>query len=156
MKQALIDELKGQKNFFFTTVSVLSEEDSNFRPTEEMYTVAQHIAHVAETIKWFFEGAFGRNGFDMNFDNYSEKMKVYKSFDNSITYMEEEIATAIAKLEVLSDSELLAPIDGPIMKGAPKMNIIGAIVDHTAHHRGALSVYARLLGKTPQMPYSEM
>ena len=83
-------------------------------------------------------------------------MKVYKSFDNSITYMEEEIATAIAKLEVLSDSELLAPIDGPIMKGAPKMNIIGAIVDHTAHHRGALSVYARLLGKTPQMPYSEM
>lgn len=24
---------------------------------------------------------------------------------------------------------------------------------HTAHHRGALTVYARALGKTPAMPY---
>ncbi len=27
---------------------------------------------------------------------------------------------------------------------------------HTAHHRGALAVYARLLGKVPAMPYMDM
>jgi len=32
--------------------------------------------------------------------------------------------------------------------------VINAIVDHTAHHRGALSVYARLPGKVPMMPYA--
>jgi uncharacterized damage-inducible protein DinB len=26
-------------------------------------------------------------------------------------------------------------------------------VEHTAHHRGALTVYSRLLGKVPPMPY---
>jgi uncharacterized damage-inducible protein DinB len=27
------------------------------------------------------------------------------------------------------------------------------MVEHTAHHRGALTVYSRLLGKVSQMPY---
>jgi uncharacterized damage-inducible protein DinB len=36
------------------------------------------------------------------------------------------------------------------------MAIFGAITDHTAHHRGALTVYARLNGIVPPMPYMEM
>ena len=40
------------------------------------------------------------------------------------------------------------------MKGAPRAAVVGPIVDHTAHHRGALTVYARLLGKVAPMPYS--
>lgn len=156
MKKDLIEELKTQEKFFLNTVSVISEENSNFKPNEEMYTVAQHIGHAANTISWFFEGAFGENGFDMSFDNYSEKMKVHTSFDKSIKYLKDEFANAIIKLEEISDDELEAPIDGPIMKGFPKKSIVGALVDHTAHHRGALSVYARLIGKTPQMPYGQM
>jgi hypothetical protein len=27
------------------------------------------------------------------------------------------------------------------------------MVEHTAHHRGALTAYSRLLGKVPPMPY---
>jgi uncharacterized damage-inducible protein DinB len=41
------------------------------------------------------------------------------------------------------------------MGGEPISSIVGAISDHTAHHRGALTVYSRLLGKTPLMPYVE-
>ena len=44
---------------------------------------------------------------------------------------------------------------GPILGGRPRTAIFGAITDHTAHHRGALTVYARLRGKTPTMPYME-
>ena len=36
---------------------------------------------------------------------------------------------------------------------APKGAAAQGLVDHTAHHRGALAVYARLVGKTPSMPY---
>ncbi|MCF8432232.1 MAG: DinB family protein [Melioribacteraceae bacterium] len=36
------------------------------------------------------------------------------------------------------------------------MAVVGAIADHSAHHRGALAVYARLAGKVPKMPYGEM
>jgi len=35
----------------------------------------------------------------------------------------------------------------------PRMAMIGAITDHTAHHRGALTVYARLNQVVPPMPY---
>ena len=39
------------------------------------------------------------------------------------------------------------------MSGAPRLAVVSGIVDHTAHHRGALSVYCRLLNKVPPMPY---
>ena len=42
------------------------------------------------------------------------------------------------------------------MGGQPRLAIFGALTDHTAHHRGALSVYTRLLGKVPPMPYMDM
>jgi uncharacterized damage-inducible protein DinB len=50
---------------------------------------------------------------------------------------------------------MAAPIaDGPVLGGAPRSAILAAMGDHTAHHRGALTVYARLRGKTPAMPYA--
>lgn len=53
-----------------------------------------------------------------------------------------------------SEADLYAPIpDDRIMPGSPRIAVISGIVDHTAHHRGSLAVYARLLGKEPPMPY---
>lgn len=156
MKNGLIEQLKTQEKFFLNTVSVLTEEDSSFKPKEEMYTVAQQIAHAADTVNWFLEGAFGTDGFEMNFEKYDEKMKAHTSFDESIKYFKNEFAHGISRLESIEDSELVAPINGPIMTGAPKLAVVGAIADHTAHHRGSLAVYARLLGKVPKMPYGEM
>ena len=43
--------------------------------------------------------------------------------------------------------------EGPVMGGAPRLAAVSAIVEHTAHHRGALTVYSRLAGYTPNMPY---
>ena len=43
----------------------------------------------------------------------------------------------------------------PIMGEMPRYSIIGGVTDHTAHHRGALTVYQRLLELTPLMPYME-
>lgn len=156
MKESLIEQLKNQQYFFMNTISCLSEEDSSFKPKEEMYTVAQHVGHAAETVDWFLEGAFGNKGFDMSFDNYEERMKQYTSFDKCVQQFNDAVANGIEKLKAVPDSELTAPITAQIMTGAPKMAVVGAISDHTAHHRGALAVYARLIGKTPKMPYGEM
>lgn len=155
MKEGLIEQLKTQEKFFLNTISCFTQEDSAYKPKEEMYTVAQHIGHTAETVSWFLEGAFGDKGFDMNFDNYVEKMKKYTSFDDAVALFKDATAKGIALVSDAPDSELVAPITAQIMTGAPKMAVVGAIGDHTAHHRGALAVYARLIGKTPQMPYSE-
>ncbi len=156
MKDGLIEQMKMQEKFFLNTIGCLTENDSNFKPKEEMYTIAQHIGHAAETIDWFFEGAFGTSGFDMNFENYAEKMKKYSSFDESVKYFKKATANGIKIIELHTHEELLAPIKAEIMNGDPKMVIVNAIVDHTAHHRGSLAVYARLLNRQPQMPYGEM
>jgi len=156
MKEGLIKELEIQEKFLLNTIECMSEENSDFRPKEEMYTVAQHIGHAAETIDWFMEGAFGK-GFEMNFDNYEQRMKEkYNSFDDSVNLLKEATARGIEIIKNASDAELMAPISGEIMNGAPKLSVVGGITDHSAHHRGALSVYARLLGKTPKMPYEGM
>ena len=156
MKEGLIQELKTQEKFFLNTISCLTEEDSGFKPTEEVYTVAQHIGHAAETIDWFFNGIFSNKGFDMNFENYEERMKKYTSFEKCVQQFKEATANGVEQLKNASDAKLMAPITGEIMTGAPKMSVVGGIVDHTAHHRGALAVYARLLGKKPEMPYGKM
>ena len=156
MKEGLIEQLKTQEIFFLNTISCFTEEDSAFKPKEEMHTIAQHIGHVAETITWFLEGTFGDKGFDMNFDNYAEKMKKHTSFDDCVKLFKDATAKGIALIKEVPDSEIMAPITGQIMTGAPKMASVGAIGDHTAHHRGSLAVYARLIGKIPKVYYGEM
>lgn len=155
MKAVLVEELKSLQKFFLNTVSCFAEEDSSYRPNEDVFTVAQLVGHVAETLPWFIEGAFGEKGFDMDSDGFKERIKKYVSFDACINDFKKNVSDAIEKINSLSEEELMAPITGEIMKGAPKMTIISGISDHTAHHRGALAVYARLMGKTPKMPYAD-
>ena len=45
--------------------------------------------------------------------------------------------------------------ENPILGARPRYELIEALVDHSAHHRGALTVYARLAGKVPEMPYGD-
>ncbi|MGO9230720.1 MAG: DinB family protein [Bryobacteraceae bacterium] len=45
----------------------------------------------------------------------------------------------------------LAP--GPAISVQPASDIVWATVEHTVHHRGALTVVSRQLGKVPVMPY---
>ena len=44
---------------------------------------------------------------------------------------------------------------GPLFIGSPRSMIVPSIVEHTSHHRGALTVYSRTLGLVPVMPYME-
>ncbi len=68
MKEGLIAELNATRQFFNKTIECLTEEDSNFAPIPELYTVAAHVEHTAQSINWFIEGAFGK-GWDMDFEN---------------------------------------------------------------------------------------
>ena len=156
MKEGLIKELEMQKTFILNTINCLSEEDSGFKPNDKMFTVAQHIWHAAETIDWLMEGGFGKG-----FETKNEREIKYMNFDNclfddSVKLLNEATARGIETIKNVSDAELMAPLSGEIMKGAPKLVVVGFITDHTAHHRGALAVYARLLGKKPEMPYGKM
>ncbi|GAK59719.1 hypothetical protein U27_06704 [Candidatus Vecturithrix granuli] len=155
-RDGLIMELQTMRQFFLNSTSCLTEADSSFAPTPEMFTAAQQVAHAALTIDWFMDGAFGKE-FDMDFEQQMAEIKKFTSLQQALANFEKAIERAILTVRESSDEELMSPLPaGPIMGGAPKAAVISAMADHTAHHRGALTVYSRLLGKVPPMPYGEM
>lgn len=147
-------ELGQIEQFFNNSTRELPEDLSGFTPAEGMMTTAQQIAHVAQTIDWFIEGAFRPEGFDLNFEAHMKELTKVTSIAAAREWFAKAIANAKAVIGSKTDEELMTPIAaGPVMGGAPRIAIVSGINDHTAHHRGALTVYARLNGKVPPMPY---
>ena len=152
--EGFVRDLAQTLKFFKSTLSVFEEADSAFAPQSELYTVAGHVDHVAGTVDWFIEGAFGR-GWDTDFETHIAESKTVTSLVTAIERLEKAFADASKVISQASDEELFAPIPNDvIMGGAPRAAVVSGITDHTAHHRGALSVYARLIGKEPSMPYA--
>jgi uncharacterized damage-inducible protein DinB len=152
--QAAIAELGTMKAFFDRTTSCFDEKDGGFAATPEVFTVANQIAHVAFTVDWFLEGAFGSKGFDMDFAAHEAKVRKVTKLSEAKAMWERSMADAVKLLGSKSDADLASPLpkDG-IMGGAPRYAVISGLTDHSAHHRGALTVYARLLGKVAPMQY---
>lgn len=155
-QQALV-EIDAAHEYFNRSTRNLTEAHSTFAPAPGMMTVAQQVAHAAHTIDWFIEGAFRPEGFDTDFEAHAKVVAGYTSLAAARRWFEKAVADAKAAIGGKSDAELTAALPpGPIMGGAPRMAIFGAITDHTAHHRGALTVYARMQGIVPPMPYMDM
>ncbi len=152
--QGYIQELQMTLKFFNATISVFEESDSGYAAQPEMFTVAGQVAHAAATVDWFVEGAFGE-GWDMDFEAHLAETNAVTRISDAKEKLEKAFVDIIEVFGGASDEDLCAPIpDKQILDGAPRCAIVSAINDHTAHHRGALSVYARLLGKEPPMPYA--
>lgn len=152
--QGFVQELAMSLKFFKTGTSCFGEDDAGFAPQPDLYTVAAHVAHVADTVNWFVEGAFGA-GWSMDFEKHIAGAKGVTSLAAANKNLEDAFANASNVIGGATDQQLFEPIpDKTIMDGAPRCAIVSAITDHTAHHRGALAVYARLAGKEPTMPYA--
>jgi uncharacterized damage-inducible protein DinB len=122
-----------------------------------MWTAAQQVAHTAQTIDWFVEGASRPEGFDLDFEKHATAVNGITSLTVAREWLDRAFDAALKFFGQASDDELQRPLPaGPVMGGLPIWTCVGAIVDHTAHHRGALTVYSRVAGKTPMMPYMEM
>ncbi len=154
-KEDLVCKLETTKTFFDRSTGCLTDEDSEFAPKEGMLTVAQQIAHVAQSVEWFMEGAFSPQGFDMDFEKHFAKIGKVKTVTEARKYLDKAFSEAISKVEGSTEEELNIPIvENPVMSGCPRNSAIGGIEEHTSHHRGSLAVYSRLLDKEPKMPYA--
>ncbi len=152
-----VQQLAATKEFFDRSTRTLTEEDSTFTPQEGAFTTAQQVAHVAQTIDWFMAGAFRPEGFDIEFEALDQEVRKVESLTAAREWLDRAFAAATEKISSCSAEELAVPLpEGPVYGGLPRFVIFDGIQDHTAHHRGALTVYARLRGQTPAMPYMEM
>lgn len=139
----------------YTAVNQFTEEHADFSPTPEMFNVKGQFRHIAQTVDWFREGAWG-SGFDMDFEAHEKFAREECTFAEARKELDDAFNRLYAKLDTLSEEEANAPMeDNPIFGPLPCSMVIGAVTDHTAHHRGALTVYLRLLGVTPKMVYMD-
>ena len=148
------NQLIASKDFFERSSRVLEEADSAFRPQADMMTAAQQVAHAAQTLDWFIEGVSRSEGFDLDFAKHAQVLEGVTSLAAARLMLDKAYTNAIDYFRSRSAEELAKPMPpGPIMGGQPLSAIVWGMVEHTAHHRGALTVYSRLLGKVPPMPY---
>ena len=153
--EVLVNQLRASKEYLDRATSALTEEDSTYAPDADSFTSAQQLAHIALTVDWFVEGGFGK-GFDMNFDEHPLQARDVTSIEKARALCTECFEKAIALIGSKTPEQMLEPMpEGPSMGGEPKLAIVAGIVEHTAHHRGSLSVYTRLCGKVPPMPYMD-
>jgi uncharacterized damage-inducible protein DinB len=151
----LITQLNTIHEFFLRSTNVLEESDSNFRPSPQMMTVAHQITHTAQTITWFMDGIVRPEGFDLDFEKAAKEMEAVTSLTVAREMLDKAFKGAIAQLNTMTAEDLAKLLPpGPVMGGEPAGDIVWGLIDHTAHHRGALTVYSRLLGKVPAMPYA--
>ena len=147
-------QLLASKAFFERSTSVLEEADSQFRPYDGMMTAAQQVAHAAQTLDWFVEGASRPEGFNLDFEKLAREMEAVTSLAAARQMLETAYKNAVDFIRSLGADGLVRSLPpGPVMGGQPVSDIVWAMVEHTAHHRGALTVYSRALGKVPPMPY---
>ncbi|MBC7924531.1 MAG: DinB family protein [Bryobacteraceae bacterium] len=152
--QELQLELQSTQEFFDRSTRCLTDADSGFRPVEGMYTVAQQVAHTAQTIDWFIQGGSRPEGFDLDFEAHHTAIANVHTLAEAREWLQRSFAAANDFFGSKTDEELYRLLPpGPVMAGAPVASLAGALIDHCAHHRGALTVYSRMLGKVPTMPY---
>lgn len=152
----LLDQVKDSIEFLERSASCLTEDDATFKPTEDSMTVAQQLAHIGHTVDWFLQGVFGE-GFDLDFEAHAKVILGHDKLAPAMQLARDAHGRLSERLRKATPEELEGPIPpGPIMGGLPRRWVIYALLDHTAHHRGALTVYSRLRGHTPKMPYMEM
>jgi uncharacterized damage-inducible protein DinB len=147
-------QILASRDFFKRSTSVLEEADSEFRPREEMMTVTQHVTHAAQTLDWFIDGVTQPQGFSLDFEQQAKALRAVTSLAQARALFDAASDRVCSFLRSKTPEQLAQPLPpGPVMGGQPLSDIVWAMLDHTAHHRGALTVYARLLGKVPPMPY---
>ncbi len=157
MKEAFKSQLQASHEFFERSSRALTEDDSHFVPADGMFSVAQQVAHVAQTIDWFMDGAFNRKGFDTDFEAHYKEVHAVDSLDAARAWLRRAVENANRLIDEKTEEEWSAPLpEGPVMGGQPRHSVFLGIADHTAHHRGALTTYTRLCGKEPPNPYADV
>lgn len=157
LAQKAVLEIHQAHEYFTRSTRNLTEAQASLTPAPGMMTAAQQVAHAAHTIDWFMEGAFRPEGFDLDFEAHARAVAAITTLAEARAWFDKACAAAGDAFSAMSDDALMAPIaEGPIMGGVPRIAVVSALNDHTAHHRGALTVYARLAGIVPPMPYMDM
>jgi uncharacterized damage-inducible protein DinB len=83
-------------------------------------------------------------------------MKKPITLSEALDLLNDTYDESVRLFEKMTEDDLDVVVkDDPMLGTFKKSDMVLYNQEHTAHHRGALSVYLRLLGITPTMIYAE-
>jgi hypothetical protein len=94
----LKDTLERMREYFNRSTRPLGEEHSKFAPSEGVFTVAGQVAHVAQTVEWFFGAAFG-DEWQMDFEALDRQTHSVTSLAEARAWFEKAVERAICVAE---------------------------------------------------------
>jgi len=145
---------KSSLNFLNNIINDFEPGDAEFKPEEGAMTVVQQLRHIALTVDWFWQGAFG-DGFSEDWEGFVAAVNKPSSLDEARTLVQQTYQKCLDAIGNMTDEQLQEPMaPNNILGEAPRHTVISGTSDHTAHHRGSLAVYLRMTGKEPKMIYS--
>lgn len=168
-------QLDNQRIFLHRTMQCFKEEHALFTPSKDSFSVVGQIVHISGAIEYFIAGLFGpfegmtpMSSMTRGFTSLEwtpvadldpvEHMDV-ESIDEALSMFDFTIRIAKNHFSDIDRKHLRAPI-GENGSSYPSWftlrDYFCIMIDHTAHHRGALAQYARLLGYEPKIPYFDM
>lgn len=115
----------------------------DFRPRETMRSMMQQTIHIGLTEQRFLAGIA-----DNNWDFESIQPPLIDRIERAVEYLGEVRNRTLAWLANADDEALGRVIRTPRGREGTIASFLLVLVDHEAHHRGQLVVYARLCGKT--------
>ncbi len=83
----------------------------------------------------------------------------WQSLEKALALFDEVIDAGIERFGALSVAETQTrrmPANPLIPAHFTYADALNVTLDHAAHHRGALSQYARMLGRDPKLPYLDI
>src|SRR5262245_33572878 len=105
MKGSLHGQISSMKEFFDRSTRVLEQGDSGYAPQSGLFTVSQHVAHVAQTVEWFMNGAFAPGGFSMDFENMDKEVRATTSLKAAREWFDRACKTAHNVIDQHSEAE---------------------------------------------------
>jgi len=131
------ETLEGMREYFNRSTRPLEEAHAGFAPRDGLYTVAGHVAHVAQTIEWFYDSAFS-DTWRMDFDEMDKQARGVTSLADARAWFEArgEQGHAGYRRPQRAGVGVALPAESHHGRAAACVDH-RAVTDHTAHHRGA-------------------
>lgn len=135
---------KQAKEYTMDFAEAMPDEKYGFKPTEEVYSFAEQLLHLAGGNYWFFASIKGEKSpkpEDAFKPEGKTKNDVIKIVEESFAYGDEVV---VGLTDDLVNKEITMGKNKLIM-----WKILLFCVDHITHHRGQMVVYLRLNGLKP-------
>lgn len=149
MKSELEDLTEHLERFRAVTLSILdsiSDDDLDWRPTPEQYSLGQHLLHIAQAEDMYAHGLFAS---DWNHDRvrFPEDLPSCAAIREFFLEVRSRTREHIGQLDGAQLGTIVEIPESPLRHTLRSW--LWFLVEHEMHHKAQAAVYLRLLGRTP-------